>query len=214
MSVAMLVFDCDGVILESVDAKTRAFAEVASHYGPEARDRLTLYHRLHLGVSRQEKFSWMFRNVLGREITPEEMEDLCARFVQAMLDQVVNAPFVPGIIATLHTWQNRVPMYVCSGTPTEELRFIMKQRNIAQFFNGMYGSPPGKTERLDMIVQEAGINPADAIMIGDGGTDMQAAEAVGTRFYGRGKEFDGSGYAWGTDLTGLSAWLDMQNREE
>ena len=49
MALSLIVFDCDGVILESVDAKTKAFAQVAEPLGAEARDRLVLYHTLHGG---------------------------------------------------------------------------------------------------------------------------------------------------------------------
>ena len=43
MALSLIVFDCDGVILESVDAKTKAFGQVAEPLGAEARDRLLLY---------------------------------------------------------------------------------------------------------------------------------------------------------------------------
>lgn len=36
MALSLIVFDCDGVILESVDAKTKAFAQVAEPLGAEA----------------------------------------------------------------------------------------------------------------------------------------------------------------------------------
>ena len=39
MALSLIVFDCDGVILESVDAKTKAFGQVAEPLGAEARDR-------------------------------------------------------------------------------------------------------------------------------------------------------------------------------
>lgn len=214
MAAALLVFDCDGVILESVDAKTLAFAQTAERYGPEARDRLALFHHLNGGVSRQEKFAWLFREVLGREITPEEMTELCAAFVRHALDNVLNAPLVPGILDTLERWKGRVPMYVCSGTPTGELRTILEKRKLAGYFAGIYGTPPAKAERLAMIVREAGADPAETVMVGDAGTDMRAAEQVGALFYGRGKDFAGSGHAWGEDLTGLAAWLEQLHAKE
>lgn len=208
MALSLLVFDCDGVILESVDAKTDAFAQVAEVYGEEARDRLTLFHRMHGGVSRREKFDWLFREVLGREITPDEMEQLCARFVTYALDNVLNAPLVPGILDVLDRWKGRVPMYVCSGTPQDELVTILERRNLAHYFTGISGTPPAKAELLKAIVRKAGVDPADAVMVGDASTDRLAAEAAETRFYGRGREFDGSGYPWGEDLTGLNPWLE------
>ena len=33
MALSLIVFDCDGVILESVDAKTKAFGQVAEPLG-------------------------------------------------------------------------------------------------------------------------------------------------------------------------------------
>lgn len=115
MALSLIVFDCDGVILESVDAKTKAFGQVAEPLGAEARDRLLLYHTLHGGVSRREKFAWLYREVFHREITPEEMEDCCARFVSYALDNVLNAPLVPGVMDVLERWHGRVPMYVWIG---------------------------------------------------------------------------------------------------
>ena len=109
MALSLIVFDCDGVILESVDAKTKAFGQAAEPLGAEARDRLLLYHALHGGVSRREKFAWLYREVFHREITPEEMEDLCARFVTSALDNVLNAPLVPGIMDVLNAGTGACP---------------------------------------------------------------------------------------------------------
>ena len=142
MALSLIVFDCDGVILESVDAKTKAFGQVAGPLGAEARDRLLLYHTLHGGVSRREKFAWLYREVFHREITPEEMEDCCARFVSYALDNVLNAPLVPGVMDVLERWHGRVPMYVCSGTPQEELQSVLEQRGLARYFTGICGTPP------------------------------------------------------------------------
>ena len=40
----LVIFDCDGVILESVDVKTQAFGLAVAEHGPEAVDRLLEYH--------------------------------------------------------------------------------------------------------------------------------------------------------------------------
>ena len=178
MALSLIVFDCDGVILESVDAKTKAFGQVAEPLGAEARDRLLLYHTLHGGVSRRKKFAWLYREVFHREITPEEMEDCCARFVSYALDNVLNAPLVPGVMDVLERWHGRVPMYVCSGTPQEELQSVLEQRGLARYFTGICGTPPAKAELLKGIVRKERIDPADAVMVGDATTDSDAAEAA------------------------------------
>ena len=208
MALSLIVFDCDGVILESVDAKTKAFGQVAEPLGAEARDRLLLYHSLHGGVSRREKFAWLYREVFHREITPEEMEDLCARFVTYALDNVLNAPLVPGIMDVLERWHGRVPLYVCSGTPQEELQSVLEQRGLARYFTGICGTPPAKAELLKGIVRKERIDPADAVMVGDAPTDSDAAEAAETLFYGRGAFFENATCPHGPDLLGLNDWLE------
>lgn len=209
MGLALIAFDCDGVILESVDAKTRAFAQVAEPFGAEARDRLVLYHNLHGGVSRFEKFRWLYQECLGREITPAEMERHNQEFTAACLENVLASPLVPGVREVLERWQGRVPMAVCSGTPQAELVDVLTRRDLARYFTGgIYGTPPAKTELLRRAVLDARVDPADVVMVGDSGTDLDAAEAVGTRFYGRGATFAGTPHPWGADLTGLADWLE------
>ena len=97
MSLQCIVFDCDGVILDSVPVKTRAFARIAEPYGQEAQDRFVMYHSLHGGVSRYKKFEWFYTEVLGREITQDESEKLGRLFAEYALDEVRRCPLIPGI---------------------------------------------------------------------------------------------------------------------
>ena len=45
--VECVVFDCDGVLLQSLDIKIRAFARLAQPFGAEARDMLLYFHARH-----------------------------------------------------------------------------------------------------------------------------------------------------------------------
>ena len=42
-----LIFDFDGVILESVETKTRAFAELYKDKGPDVVDKVVRHHLAH-----------------------------------------------------------------------------------------------------------------------------------------------------------------------
>jgi phosphoglycolate phosphatase-like HAD superfamily hydrolase len=44
-------------------------------------------------------------------------------------------------------------------------------------------------------------------MVGDSSTDMEAAENVGTLFYGRGERFADAKWPWGSDLQGLADYV-------
>ena len=201
------MLDCDGVILESVEVKRQAFAKVVREHGPDAEAKILEFYWANGGLGRHAVFEWFYTHVLGREITPEELTRLCDRFSQYCYEAVMEAPFVPGITEFIDRYHLQLPMYVASGTPHDELNQIFQDRNLGRFFKGVYGSPPAKTELLARIVEDAGFDPSMVLMVGDSSTDMQAAEAVGTLFYGRGQRFAGSKWPWGLDLQELSDYV-------
>lgn len=202
-----LAFDCDGVLLDSVPVKTRAFARIAEPYGPQARDRFVMYHTVHGGVSRYRKFEWFYREVLGREITPEESAELGRKFAGYALDEVRRCPLIAGAEEVLQRWHGVLPLYVCSGAPQEELDLVLRERGLTGYFSGVFGSPPAKAELLARAVAAAGVPPGACLMVGDAPTDRQAAESVGTLFYGVGPEMKGEDIPWGQDLTCLNEWI-------
>jgi len=51
-----LVFDCDGVVLNSNKIKTQAFYEAAKHFGHESAQALVDYPVANGGISRYAKF--------------------------------------------------------------------------------------------------------------------------------------------------------------
>ena len=59
-----MVFDCDGVLIESNAVKTLAFGQTVDEFGQKAMDRLMNYHREHGGISRFKKFEWFYREVV------------------------------------------------------------------------------------------------------------------------------------------------------
>jgi len=204
-AIKTIIFDCDGVILDSVDVKTNAFASLFEEYGDDAVKLITDYHLRHGGVSRFEKFKYFFREYLGRSITENEMQLLDQKFTKAALAALLKTPFIPGVKEFISAHHETWPLYVASGAPEHELRFIFNHLKLTGYFQGVYGSPRPKHEILARIVKECEIKPEDALMVGDSHTDLAAALAVGTRFLGVG-EFEAP-HAWMDDLTGLEKFL-------
>jgi phosphoglycolate phosphatase-like HAD superfamily hydrolase len=207
LPVECVVFDCDGVLLQSLDIKTRAFARLAQPFGAEARDMLLYFHARHGGLSRYEKIRWLFEEVLQREAEPALVQELGQRFGALVAEEISHCPLVQGALAVLQRWQGVLPLYVCSGTPQTELRELLAARVLAPYFKGIYGSPPNKASLLRHIVAESALPPEAVVMVGDASTDMHAAEAVGTLFYGVGKDWAGGEQPWGNDLCAFNDWL-------
>lgn len=211
MSLQLLAFDCDGIILESMDVKSDAYARLAEPFGPEAMDRIRVFHALSGGVNRLEKFRWMYLTFAGREPLPAELDAAAARFADLIRDGMRHAALVPGILDVLKRWHGQVPMVVCSGAPQEELTKFLSERGLAGYFDIIGGAPPSKTPLLRSLLQRTGADPDKTVMIGDSLKDLEAARATGTHFYGRGERFAAEGVPWHTDLTRFNAWLEAQN---
>lgn len=208
MALKILVLDCDGVILDSVGVKVQAFAAVGAQFSAEVSAWLVQAHRDAPGFSRHLLFDRLYRTWYGRDILESERKKLNEIFRRASRDRLLQVPAIPGALETVRHWKGRIPIYVCSGAPQEDLRELFDARGLTDLFTAVYGSPPVKTELLADIVREAGVLPAEALMVGDSSTDLEAARAVGTQFYGVGRKMLSFVPEGGMDLRGLSRWLE------
>ena len=71
--IRTIIFDFDGVISESVNIKTIAFAEMYKDYGDEVVKQVIAHHLSHGGVSRYEKFRIYHEEFLGIEVSEKGM---------------------------------------------------------------------------------------------------------------------------------------------
>jgi len=182
--IELLILDFDGVVLESVQAKTEAFRKLFS-FSPEHVDEIVQFHRENGGMSRYDKIRYFYENILKEELTEERMKELSARFEGLVYDEVIGSPFVNGAEELIGIISKKIPVYVVSATPGDELRRITGERRIDSYFSGVFGSPGKKKDHILHILEKEGINPEKAVFVGDAKNDWEAAKAAGVRFIGR-----------------------------
>ena len=180
-----IVFDFDGVLVESVEIKTRAFVEIYRPYGEAVTAAVTAYHLAHGGVSRNEKFRYFHNALLGRALSEEEELRLVAKFSALVEDAVVAAPWVAGAREFLDANSKRLPLHVASATPAVELRRIVIRRGMRGYFSDVEGAPRTKGAILRSIIIAGGYLPARVLMVGDALSDLEGALEVGVTFLGR-----------------------------
>lgn len=203
-----IVFDCDGVLIESIDIKTRAFADLYRPYGEEIVTQVVAYHLAHGGISRLEKFRHFHSKLLGLSLSTEEEQKLSDRFSFLVEDEVVEAPWVIGAKEFLDAHWMCVPLYLVSATPTDELLRIIDRRKMSHYFRGVFGSPASKAEILKSLITKYSVQPTDMLMVGDALTDYVSACSVGMPFIGR---FSGvQSNPFPTGVTVITNLLDLQ----
>jgi phosphoglycolate phosphatase-like HAD superfamily hydrolase len=182
--LAGIVFDLDGVILESVDLKAQAFRRLFAAY-PQHVDDIVRVHLENGGLSRYEKLRRIYRDYLRLPLTDAETARLDAEYRALVADDMERCPFVAGADAFIRRHAPAYPLFIASGTPEEELRALIDARGLRACFSGVYGSPRTKTTLLAAIVDELAVPAERLVFIGDTIQDYEAAAATGVRFVGR-----------------------------
>lgn len=181
---ASLVFDCDGVILNSNRVKTDAFYQAALPYGEAAAQAMVDYHVANGGVSRYLKFAHFLEQLVPEyavERSGPNLDELLEHYANAVLEGLLNCEVAPG----LEQLRKRIPntrWLIVSGGDQTELRHVFAQRGLTELFDGgIYGSPDTKDEILARELKSNTIQ-MPALFLGDSKYDYQAASTAGLDF--------------------------------
>lgn len=204
---ATLVFDCDGVVLDSNKVKTEAFRHAASLWGAEAADALVAHHVANGGVSRYAKFRYFLDSIAPRyanssEITNDQsvFEELLSRFADSVRNGLMSCKIAEGLESLRAATPNARWMIV-SGGDQDELRAVFSARAIAKYFDaGIFGSPD--TKHVIVTREKAKGNIRERVLLlGDSRLDHEVAEAAG---------FDFLFVAGWTEFTGWKDYVDRK----
>ncbi len=183
--VQAIVFDFDGVLAESVHVKGEAFYQLYEDSGQDIQQKVLEHHLAHGGVSRFDKIRHYQSEFLGKPPSEEEVQKIADRFSDLVEEKVVQSDWVAGAKEFLEEFYQRLPLFVASATPQEELERIVAARGMSGYFKAVFGSPVTKAEHLKSIMAEYGYDPQKIVMVGDTISDYNAAQEAVTRFIGR-----------------------------
>lgn len=211
-----IIFDFDGVILESVDIKAKAFAAIYKDAEPAKIEAVVQYQLLHGGVSRRDKFIYFESELFGRSPDSAVIDSLCRRYTEIVLDKVMACPFVPGAMGFLEEAHGKLPLHVVSGTPQSELELIVEKRGLRGYFHDVIGAPTRKAHAFDAIAREGGHAAESVLTVGDSITEYMAALELGMPFLGIVPEREASPFPASVpvqgDLTRLGAFIEQGYR--
>jgi phosphoglycolate phosphatase-like HAD superfamily hydrolase len=185
---AAVVFDCDGVLLDSNELKSSCFREVleAAGFTPSDVARFSAFQRANFGTSRYR----LFETLLTWDLAVRPRVDhagLLAAYAGLLRGRYVTTPATPGMRDVVAGLAARLPLYIVSGSDEAELREVLGERGDAPPFRKILGSPTPKPDNLaqvlaDLAAHDGVTDPASVLFIGDAEADFKAAESLGTSF--------------------------------
>lgn len=178
---ATLVFDCDGVLLDSNRIKTDAFRQVALRFGPEAAEALVQYHVQNGGISRYRKFEHLLTGILGQSAGEAQVTELADAYGECVYRELLRCSVSEGLHELREGTAGQAWMVV-SGGDERELRRVFSARRLSPLFDrGIHGSPATKEQILEREMASGNLK-LPALFIGDSRYDHEAASRAGLRF--------------------------------
>tara|TARA_B110000238_G_scaffold200485_1_gene250794 strand:- start:1946 stop:2599 length:654 start_codon:yes stop_codon:yes gene_type:complete len=171
-----IIFDCDGVILNSNFQKIEAYRNTAIAYGASniQAEELVAYHVNLTGISRIVKFKHFLKEIMDEGVTDYSMKKLVDNLNIEVINLLKNCEVASGL-EKLKSQTKKSTWMVASGGDQDELRFLFKEKNIASFFDGgIYGSPSSKHQIVERKLKDKNFLPT--LFLGDSLYDIQTAQ--------------------------------------
>lgn len=195
-----IIFDCDGVILNSNSIKTNAFFNTVSPYGVQAANALLDYHIENGGISRYKKFEYFLNIIYPTYCREYAATNKTAPSFSALLGTYSAEVFkrlkccdVAEKLSELRQSTILSKWMIASGSDQKELRKLIKCRSLDQYFDaGVFGSPKTKFSIFSEQITLGNIQ-YPALFLGDSKLDFQVANhyAVDFAFVSDWTEFSG-----------------------
>ncbi len=180
-----IIFDFDGVILDSVPTKTEGFKKLFQDFQVELVDKLIEYHIQNGGVSRYKKIRYFFNEILNQGISEDEILCYASKYSKITKEELTNSKYIiDDTIRFIKQNYKKYNMHIASGADEQDLKYICDRLDITKYFISISGSPIIKYIILKEILLNNQYKKEETILIGDSVNDYEAAQENSIEFYG------------------------------
>jgi beta-phosphoglucomutase len=211
-----LIFDMDGVIVDSNPLHREAWTAFNRRYGLETTDAMQerMYGR---------RNDQIVRDFFGEDLADDEVAARGAakeEIYREMLAGRMEAALVPGLRPFLDKFRG-APMAIATNAEPENVNFVLDRARLRQYFRVVVDGhqvarPKPHPEIYLRAATQLGIAPSNCIVLEDSHTGIAAARSAGMRVVGIGTTYVNLP---GTDIMAdnfcngkLAAWLMAQPR--
>lgn len=199
MKLKTILWDFDGVILDSMTVRDQAFRVALGSYPKSQVEALVEYHQNNGGLSRFHKLRVFFERIRNDSVSDERIAELAQTFSDYCMRQLSEKQLlVKEAIRFIETHHTSFHFHIVSGSAQIELRQLCTNLEIDQYFGQILGSPTPKNQLVHDLIDAENLEKAKTGLVGDSKNDYEAASRNGIHFFGYRNE----------SLRGLGTYLD------
>ena len=177
-----IVFDFDGVLVDSNAIKRDAYRQALQHKGATT-ELLNRCLAEHPDGDRTGIIRMLLRHLSPRA-DESEVVSCVSEYSRICLESISTCPEVDGASAALEILHAEYPLYINSATPEEPLHQIVSARGWSGFFRGVLGRPSSKLANFARIQAAEGVPAEMLLFVGDRQADFDVALKCGCAFVG------------------------------
>lgn len=181
-----LLWDFDGVIMDSNEIREQGFKEVLKSYPNEQVDKLVAFHRINGGLSRYVKFRYFFETIRKEGVlSPEKLNEFTEKFGLIMKTKLQSESLlIADSVNFIKKYSQKIDMHIVSGSDQLELRSICEGLHLSKYFKSINGSPTHKNDLVKAVIEKEQLERESVCLIGDSINDLDAAEINKINFVG------------------------------
>jgi len=207
MKYNCIIFDCDGVLVDSEAISAKIFQEMASELGCELDFEIVLEQIT--GTSMKENLLFI-SEIINSELPADFETDFRKRSYEAFKTDIKPINGIPDLLKKI-----KIPVGVASSGPVEKIRLNLTTTNLIQFFgeNIFSSYEIGSWKPDPQIYLHAakvmGFKPAECAVIEDSEVGIIAAKAGGFDVFGFANEKNKTAF----EELGAKVFFEMQELE-
>ena len=178
-----IIFDFDGVIVNSSNIKSDAFEKLFSPYGKSIGIRAKRFHIENEGIPRSQKFKYINKYIINSK-KKDNLEKLNHKYSKIILSKISNKKLSYGFKKFIKTYNQDLNLYISSSAPLNELKYIINKKKINKFFKIISGFPPKKIVQIRKIIKDHKLSKQNIYYIGDTEHDYQMSKKLNLNFIG------------------------------
>jgi len=180
--IRCVIYDCDGVLFNSLEANTRLYNDLCALVGR--------------GPLRQEEMEYVHTHTVFEAIRFifGEKDDLEKKALEILKQKQVDLKnyveylkMEPHLLQVLEELKQKGILRVINTNRTTSMKYIMERFNLGPYFEMVVTAldvknPKPHPESVEKILEALKLKKAEAVFIGDSDVDQQTAKSSGVKF--------------------------------